>query len=63
VVISVPAERVVLLPDDIRFEAGATAQLNYLTGLFALVSTEEPTPGKRCWCMVRPAASARPRSN
>lgn len=36
-VISVPAERVVLLPDDMRFEAGATAPLNYLTGLFALV--------------------------
>jgi NADPH2:quinone reductase len=24
-------------PDDMRFEAGATAPLNYLTGLFALV--------------------------
>jgi NADPH:quinone reductase len=36
-VISVPAERVVLLPDDMRFEAGAAAPLNYLTGLFALV--------------------------
>ena len=36
-VISVPAERVLPLPDGMSFEAGAAAPLNYLTGLFALV--------------------------
>jgi NADPH:quinone reductase len=36
-VISAPAERVLPLPDDMGFEAGAAAPLNYLTALFALV--------------------------
>jgi NADPH2:quinone reductase len=36
-VISVPAERVLPLPDGMGFEAAAAAPLNYLTGLFALV--------------------------
>ena len=36
-VVSAPAERVLPLPDDMGFEAGAAAALNYLTGLFALV--------------------------
>jgi NADPH2:quinone reductase len=36
-VISVPAERILPLPADMGFEAGAAAPLNYLTGLFALV--------------------------
>jgi NADPH2:quinone reductase len=36
-VISVPAERVLPLPDGMSFEAGAATPLNYLTGLFALV--------------------------
>jgi NADPH:quinone reductase len=35
-VISVPAERVLPLPDGMSFEAGAATPLNYLTGLFAL---------------------------
>jgi len=35
-VVSAPAERVLPLPDDMGFEAGAAAALNYLTGLFAL---------------------------
>ena len=36
-VVSAPAERVLPLPQDMGFEAGAAAPLNYLTGLFALV--------------------------
>jgi NADPH:quinone reductase len=36
-VISVPAQRVLPLPDGLSFEAGAATPLNYLTGLFALV--------------------------
>jgi NADPH2:quinone reductase len=36
-VVCVPAERVLPLPDDMSFEAGAATPLNYLTGLFALV--------------------------
>jgi NADPH2:quinone reductase len=36
-VISAPAGRVLPLPDDVSFEAGAALPLNYLTGLFALV--------------------------
>ena len=36
-VVSAPAERVLPLPDDMGFEAGAAAALNYLTCLFALV--------------------------
>lgn len=35
--VSVPAERVLPLPEDMSFEAGAAAPLNHLTGLFALV--------------------------
>jgi NADPH:quinone reductase len=35
-VVSVPAERVLPLPDGMSFEAGAATPLNYLTGLFAL---------------------------
>jgi NADPH2:quinone reductase len=36
-VVGAPAERILPLPDDMSFEAGAAAPLNYLTGLFALV--------------------------
>jgi NADPH:quinone reductase len=35
-VIRAPAERVLPLPQDMSFEAGAASALNYLTGLFAL---------------------------
>jgi NADPH:quinone reductase len=35
-VIAAPAARVLPLPDDMSFEAGAAAPLNYLTALFAL---------------------------
>src|SRR3954470_18031868 len=35
-VIRVPVERVLPLPDEVSFEAGAALPLNYLTGLFAL---------------------------
>lgn len=45
-VISVPAERVLLLPDGMSFEAGAAAPLNYLTGLFALVRRARAQPGE-----------------
>jgi NADPH2:quinone reductase len=36
-VVRVPVERVLPLPDDLSFEAGAALPLNYLTALFALV--------------------------
>jgi NADPH:quinone reductase len=36
-VVSAPADRVLPLPDEMSFEAGAATALNYLTGLFALV--------------------------
>jgi len=36
-VVCAPAERVLPLPDEMSFEAGAATVLNYLTGLFALV--------------------------
>jgi NADPH2:quinone reductase len=36
-VISVPAERVLPLPEELSLEAGAATPLNYLTGLLALV--------------------------
>jgi NADPH2:quinone reductase len=45
-VISVPAERVLPLPDGMSFEAGAAAPLNYLTGLFALVRRARARAGE-----------------
>jgi NADPH2:quinone reductase len=36
-VVQVPVTRVLPLPDEVDFEAGAALPLNYLTGLFALV--------------------------
>jgi NADPH2:quinone reductase len=45
-VLSAPAERVLPLPDDMSFEAGAAAPLNYLTGLFALVQRARAQPGE-----------------
>ena len=45
-VISVPAERVLPLPDGMSFEVGAAAPLNYLTGLFALVRRARAQPGE-----------------
>jgi NADPH:quinone reductase len=45
-VISVPAERVLPLPDGMSFEAVAAAPLNYLTGLFALVRRARAQPGE-----------------
>src|SRR5215472_1453968 len=45
-VISVPAERVLPLPDGMRFEAGAAAPLNYLTGMFALVRRARAQAGE-----------------
>ncbi|MGO8864652.1 MAG: NADPH:quinone oxidoreductase family protein [Acidimicrobiales bacterium] len=35
-VVSAPVERVLALPEDVSFEAGAALALNYLTALFAL---------------------------
>src|SRR5580704_10856543 len=35
-VVSIPVARVLPLPDDMSFEAGAAVPLNYLTALFAL---------------------------
>ena len=45
-VISAPAERVLPLPDDMSFEAGAAAPLNYLTGLLALVRRGQAQAGQ-----------------
>ena len=45
-VISAPAERVLALPDDLSFEAGAALPLNYLTGLLALVRRGRAQPGE-----------------
>ncbi len=45
-VISAPAERVLPLPPDMSFEAGAAAPLNYLTGLFALVRRGQARAGE-----------------
>ena len=45
-VISVPPERVLPLPDGMRFEAAAAAPLNYLTGLFALVRRARALAGE-----------------
>jgi NADPH2:quinone reductase len=45
-VISVPAERVLPLPEGMSVEAGAAAPLNYLTALFALVQRARAQPGE-----------------
>lgn len=45
-VIRAPAERVMPLPADMSFEAGAAAPLNYLTGLFALVRRAQARAGE-----------------
>lgn len=45
-VISAPADSILPLPDDMTFEAGAAAPLNYLTGLFALVRRGQARPGE-----------------
>jgi NADPH2:quinone reductase len=45
-VISAPAERVLALPDDLSFEAGAATPLNSLTGLLALVRRGRAQPGE-----------------
>jgi NADPH:quinone reductase len=45
-VVSVPAERVLPLPQDMSFEAGAAVPLNYLTGLFALVRRGQARRGE-----------------
>ena len=45
-VISVPPERVLPLPDGMSFEAGASAPLNYLTGMFALARRARAQAGE-----------------
>src|SRR5689334_6456754 len=45
-VVSAPAEWVLPLPEDMSFEAGAAAPLNYLTGLFALVRRGQARAGE-----------------
>ena len=45
-VIAAPAARVLPLPDDMSFQAGAAAPLNYLTALFALVRRAQAQPGE-----------------
>jgi NADPH2:quinone reductase len=45
-VISAPPERVLALPDDMSFEAGAATPLNYLTGLLTLVRRGRAQPGE-----------------
>jgi NADPH:quinone reductase len=45
-VISAPPARVLPLPADVSFEAGAAAPLNYLTALFALARRAGALPGE-----------------
>jgi NADPH:quinone reductase len=45
-VVTAPAERVLPLPEDMSFEAGAAAPLNYLTGLLALVRRGQARAGE-----------------
>ncbi len=45
-VVSAPPARVLPLPQDMGFEAGAAAPLNYLTGLFALVRRARAQAGE-----------------
>jgi NADPH2:quinone reductase len=45
-VISVPADRVLPLPDDMSLEAGAATPLNYLTALFALTRRARAQAGE-----------------
>ena len=45
-VISAPAARVLPLPQDMSFEAGAAAPLNYLTALFVLVRRAQAQVGE-----------------
>lgn len=45
-VISVPAERVLPLPDDMSLVAAAGAPLNYLTVLYALIRRARAVPGE-----------------
>jgi NADPH2:quinone reductase len=45
-VVCVPAERVLPLPEDMSFEAGAAAALNYLTGMFALARRARARDGE-----------------
>jgi NADPH:quinone reductase len=45
-VISAPATRVLPLPGDMSFEAGAGAPLNYLTAMFALVRRAQAQSGE-----------------
>jgi NADPH:quinone reductase len=45
-VISVPAARVLPLPEDMSFQAGAAAPLNYLTALFALARRAQAQAGE-----------------
>ena len=45
-VLSAPPERILSLPDDLGFEAAAATPLNYLTGLFALVTRAQARAGE-----------------
>jgi NADPH2:quinone reductase len=45
-VVVAPAQRVLPLPEDMSFEAGAAAPLNHLTGLFALVRRGQARAGE-----------------
>ena len=44
-VVSIPAARVLPLPDGMSFQAGAAVPLNYLTALFALARRAQAQPG------------------
>ena len=45
-VVAAPAQRVLPLPDDVGFEAGAALGLNYMTALFALASRAHAEAGE-----------------
>ena len=56
--ISVPSAALKDLPPKVPFEAGASFQANYLTGLYALAHAPNFARAKPCWCWAPPAASA-----
>jgi hypothetical protein len=55
--------QVLPLPDDMSFDAGAAAPLNYLTGLFAWSGADVRRAARPCWSMGAPEVLASPQSN
>jgi NADPH2:quinone reductase len=58
--ISVPSAALKRLPPQVPFEAGASFQANYLTGLYALEARASLREGEILLVLGAPAASASP---